>query len=383
MSEQQRTVANELSLNGVGIHTGQAVSLRVLPAGPNVGVVFIRSDLPHRPTISVKSGQVVDESQSFRRTTLTKDGVQIQTVEHFMAALWGMGIDNVYVEVSGSEMPGLDGSSAPLLAQLKTAGTVEQSAPRRFLSVREPVFVEEGDSCIAVFPGRHLSISYLLSYDHPLLKSQFVSYAQDGAAFETSIAPARTFCLKEEADALRAAGFGKGATFENTLVLGERGVMNNTLRFEDEFARHKILDLLGDLYLLGAPLRARVMAIRSGHTLNVKLVKKLSQAFEQWKVGSLSSATSDVMVGPQLDITQIQKILPHRYPFLLVDRIIELTKTPQSSLACSSLGALHFGVTMPPPAPALPPVPLAPARPPPLTPELPPLSEAPVPPAPA
>ena len=327
MSEQQRTIAKEFFLTGVGIHTGQAVSLRVLPAEPNVGVVFVRSDLPHRPTIPVKSVQVVDESQSFRRTTLTKDGVQVQTVEHFMAALWGMGIDNVYAEVSGSEMPGLDGSSAPWLSQLKAAGTVEQPAPRRWLSIREPVFVEEGDSCIAVFPARTLTISYLLSYDHPLLKSQFVSYTENGASFEETIAPARTFCLKEEADALRAAGFGKGATFENTLVLGERGVMNNTLRFEDEFARHKILDLLGDLYLLGAPLRARVIAIRSGHTLNVKLVKKLGQAFEQWKVGSLSCATADVMVGPQLDITQIQKILPHRYPFLLVDRIIELTET--------------------------------------------------------
>jgi UDP-3-O-[3-hydroxymyristoyl] N-acetylglucosamine deacetylase/3-hydroxyacyl-[acyl-carrier-protein] dehydratase len=328
MSEPQRTIARELFLNGVGIHTGEAVSLRVLPAGPDVGVVFIRSDLPHRPAIAVKSVQVVDERQSVRRTTLSKEGVQVQTVEHFMAALWGMGIDNVYAEVSGSEMPGLDGSSAPWLSQLKAAGTVEQPAPRRLLSVREPVFVEDEDAFIAVFPDHRLSIAYLLSYDHPRLKSQFVSYVQDGASFEESIAPARTFCLKEEADALRAAGFGKGATFENTLVVGEQGVMNNTpLRFDDEFARHKILDLLGDLYLLGAPLRARVIAIRSGHALNVKLIKKLSQALEQWKLGSLQSATSDVMVGPQLDITQIQKILPHRYPFLLVDRIIELTET--------------------------------------------------------
>jgi UDP-3-O-[3-hydroxymyristoyl] N-acetylglucosamine deacetylase/3-hydroxyacyl-[acyl-carrier-protein] dehydratase len=215
-----------------------------------------------------------------------------------------------------------------MFQQLKAAGTVEQPAPRRFLSLREPILVEEGSSSIAVFPDRVLRISYLLSYDHPLLRSQFVSYTQDGTtSFEETIAPARTFCLKEEAEALRAAGFGKGATFENTLVLGERGVVNNTLRFEDEFARHKILDLLGDLYLLGAPLRARVMAVRSGHGLNVKLIKKLGQALEQWKLGSLQSATAEVMVGPQLDITQIQKILPHRYPFLLVDRIIELTET--------------------------------------------------------
>src|SRR3989338_6407200 len=180
MSEQQRTIAKEVFLTGVGIHTGQDVLLRVLPAEPNVGVVFVRSDLPHRPTIPVNSVQVVDESQSFRRTTLTKDGVEIQTVEHFMAALWGMGIDNAYVEVSASEMPGLDGSSAPLLAQLKAAGTVEQAARRRLLSVREPVFVEECESCIAVFPDRPLSVSLLPLSARPLLKSQFVSYTQSG-----------------------------------------------------------------------------------------------------------------------------------------------------------------------------------------------------------
>ena len=165
MSEQQRTIAKEVFLTGVGIHTGQAVSLRVLPAEPNVGVVFVRSDLPHRPTIPVKSVQVVDESQSFRRTTLTKDGVQVQTVEHFMAALWGMGIDNVYAEVSGSEMPGLDGSSAPWLSQLKAAGTVEQPAQRRWLctmglrfGIARVCFDEknEEDGSIALLIGTNL-----------------------------------------------------------------------------------------------------------------------------------------------------------------------------------------------------------------------------------
>ena len=343
MSEQQRTIAKEVFMNGRGIHTGEAVSIRVLPAPPDAGVVFVRTDLPHRPTIPVKSAQVVDVGKSVRRTTLSKDGVEVQTVEHFMASLWGVGIDNAYVEVSNVEMPGLDGSAHQFVQQFAAAGTVEQPALRRYFSLREPIFVEEGESSIVVFPDRTLRISYMLSYDHPLLKAQFVSYALNGAAsFAETIAPARTFCLKEEAEALQRAGFGKGATFENTLILGEQGVLQNTLRFDDEFARHKVLDLLGDLYLFGARLRAHVIAVKSGHPLNVKLLKKLDQALEHWKLGSLQSASSEVMVGPQLDITQIQKILPHRYPFLLVDRIIELTETRAVGLKCVTINDYFF-----------------------------------------
>ena len=344
MGELQRTIAKDVFMNGLGIHTGEPVSVRVLPAPPETGIVFVRTDLPHRPTIPVKSVQVVDVGKSVRRTTLSREGVEVQTVEHFMASLWGVGIDNAYVEVSNTELPGLDGSALPFLQQFKAAGTVEQPAPRRYFSLREPVFVEEGDSSIAVFPDRALRISYLLSYaGHPLLRSQFVSYTLDGlGSFEQAIAPARTFCLRDEAEALRTAGFGKGATFDNTLVLGEDGVINNTLRFEDEFARHKILDLLGDLYLLGAHLRAHVIAIKSGHPLNVKLLKKLDQALAQWRLGALQSATSEVMVGPKLDITQIEKILPHRYPFLLIDRVTELTETRAVGIKCVTINDYFF-----------------------------------------
>ncbi len=327
MSERQHTVAKDVFMNGCGIHSGEPVSIRVLPAPPDTGIVFVRTDLPHRPAIPVKSAQVVDVGKSVRRTTLSCNGAEVQTVEHFMASLWAMQIDNAYVEVTASELPGMDGSAVEFYRHLNTVGTTEQPAPRRYITPREPVLVEEGESSISVFPDRELSVSYMLSYPHPLLKSQFVSFRASVASFEETIAPARTFCLREEADALRAAGFGKGATYENTLVLDRNGVIDNTLRFEDEFARHKVLDLLGDLYLLGAPLRARVVAIKSGHPLNVRLLKKLDQAMEQWKLGSLQSASSQVMVGPRLDITQIEKILPHRYPFLLVDRITELTET--------------------------------------------------------
>ena len=220
-------------MNGQGIHTGMPVSIRVLPASADTGIVFVRTDLPHRPSIAVKSAQVVSVEKSVRRTTLSKDGVEVQTVEHLMASLWGAGIDNAYVEVSSVEVPGLDGSAIQFMQQLKASGTVEQQAPKRYFSLREPIVVDEGDASIAVFPDRTLRISYTLSYPHPQLRSQFVSYALNGSAsFEETIAPARTFCLKEEVDSLKAAGFGKGANFENTLVLDSRGVMNNTLRFD-------------------------------------------------------------------------------------------------------------------------------------------------------
>lgn len=344
MSEWQHTIAQPVSMNGVGIHTGEPVSLRLVPAPAGAGIVFVRTDLPHRPTIPVTSAQVVDVGRSVRRTTISKDGVEVQTVEHFMASLWAAGIDNAYVEIGGSELPGLDGSAEPFLRQWLGVGTTEQPLPRRYFSLREPVCVQEGESSIIVFPDASFRISYVLSYNHPFLKSQFASFSsQNGASFVDTIAPARTFCLQEEAEALRAAGLGRGASADNTLVVGREGVMSNTpLRFENEFARHKVLDLTGDLYLLGAPLKAHVVAIKSGHPLNVRLLKKLDQAMEQWRLGSLQAASSEVMVGPRLDITQIQKILPHRYPFLLVDRVTELTETRAVGIKCVTINDYFF-----------------------------------------
>ena len=342
MPESQQTITKTVSISGAGLHTGESVVLRVMPAEPNVGIVFVRTDLPHRPTIPALPCYAADESGGMRRTVLAKDGAQVQTVEHFMAALWGLGIDNVYVEVSGVELPGLDGSAAAFVQLLKSAGLQAQDAPRKFFSVREPIVLEDGEATVAVFPSDALKVSYTLSYDHPLLKAQFVSFSRNGRPFEDTIAPARTFCLLEEAEALRAKGFGKGATYDNTLVVGEGGVLHNTLRFEDEFVRHKILDLLGDLYVLGAHLRGHVIAIKSGHPLNIRLLHKLDQAMAQWKLGSLQSGSQEVMVGPQLDITQIQNILPHRYPFLLVDRIISLTETKAVGLKCVTINDYFF-----------------------------------------
>ncbi len=340
--DQQQTLARAAAVNGIGLHTGEPVSMRVLPAPPDTGIVFVRMDLPHRPAIPAAPCHAVEREGEMRRTILAKEGAEVQTVEHFMAALWGLGIDNAYVEVSGIELPGLDGSAAGFVEMLKSAGLAPQDAPRQFFSPKEPMVLEDGEAVIAVFPDRALRISYTLNYNHPALKSQFASFGANSQPFEEAIAPARTFCLSEEVETLRAKGFGKGATHENTLVVGSGGVIKNTLRFEDEFVRHKILDLLGDLYLLGAHLRARVIAIKSGHPLNVRLLHKLDQAREQWKLGSIHSGTKEVMVGPQLDITQIERILPHRYPFLLVDRVTELTETRAVGLKCVTINDYFF-----------------------------------------
>jgi UDP-3-O-[3-hydroxymyristoyl] N-acetylglucosamine deacetylase / 3-hydroxyacyl-[acyl-carrier-protein] dehydratase len=326
MSELQRTLAKDVSVRGNGLHTGSAVILRLVPAPENAGIQFIRTDLTERPVVPANSTSAVENSIG-RRTVLSKDSAQVHTTEHLMGALWGCGVDNAYVEVSGVEIPGLDGSAKPFVEMIKSAGVIEQGAPRKYFSPREPIALEEEESAIAIYPANDFRVSYTLSYDHPMLKSQFATFSLDAGSFEELIAPARTFCLQEEAEALRTKGFGKGANYENTLVLGKNGVVENKLRFEDEFVRHKILDLIGDLYLLGGHLRAHVIALKSGHSLNIKLVHKLCQAMEQWKLGSIQSGTKEVMVGPTLDIIQIQKILPHRYPFLLVDRVLELSET--------------------------------------------------------
>lgn len=343
MSDLQRTIGQEVYLSGAGLHTGTEVSVRILPAPENAGIVFVRSDIPSRPEIPAYCSECIQTDQSVRRTTLAKDGYQVQTVEHLMSALWGAGVDNASVEVSGEEMPGLDGSALDYLKAIEAAGTVEQGEPRKYFSVREPVVVEDGESSLAIYPDSGFKVSYLLSYPHPLLKSQYVTFAENnGATYGESVAPARTFCLKEEAEALKAAGFGKGANFENTLVLDESGVMNNTMRLDDECARHKLMDLIGDLFLLGKRLRGRVVAIKSGHRLNAKLVKKLKQIDESWNVGALRSGAGETMVGPSLDIMQIQKILPHRYPFLLIDRVLEIDEQKAVGVKCVTINDNFF-----------------------------------------
>jgi UDP-3-O-[3-hydroxymyristoyl] N-acetylglucosamine deacetylase/3-hydroxyacyl-[acyl-carrier-protein] dehydratase len=239
-------------------------------------------------------------------------------VEHFLSAVAGMAIDNLEVEINGSEMPHVDGSALPFVAALKKAEFAEQNAPKKVISITRPVSLTIDDSSIVALPAPSgLTISCTLLYDSPFVGSQNLTVRVTEDEYEKGIAPARTFCLASEVQALLDQGLGKGANYSNTLVVGENGPLENTLRFHDEYVRHKMLDILGDLYLLGAFLRARVVAVKSGHTLNMRFVKKLLKVV----AGRERKAAGQETI---LDVREIQKILPHRYPFLLIDKVIEM-----------------------------------------------------------
>lgn len=323
--EHQKTIQNEVSIEGIGLHTGNKVRVRFKPAMGNSGINFVRVDLPDKPVIKAHIGNVIDLVTRPRRTSVGKQDIEVQTIEHVMATLVALGIDNITIEIDSNEFPGMDGSASPFLEVLRKAGIREIEDPKKYFRIREALWVEEDDASIVILPADDFKISYTLSYSHPVLKAQYVSFVLSEEGFEKEIAPSRTFCLEIEAEKLRVQGLGKGANYENTLVVGEGGIVRNTLRYPDEFARHKVLDLMGDLYLLGIPIKGHVLAIKSGHPLNIKLLQKIySHYLKQQEAGIKSPAYQVESVGRQLDINAIHRILPHRYPFLLVDRILEL-----------------------------------------------------------
>ncbi len=321
--DKQRTIEKEASLKGIGLHTAKKVSVTFKPAEIDTGINFIRTDLPDRPVIKASIGSLLSQSRSPRRTSIGRDGIEIHTIEHLMAALSGLCIDNIYIEIDNDEVPGLDGSSLNFLEILSKAGIKEQEKSRRYYLVKEPIFVEEEGSAIVVVPSRDFKISYTLNYNHPLLKVQFLEINFNEEVFKNELASSRTFCLESEAQELQQQGLGRGANYENTLVVGEKGVIKNKLRYQDEFIRHKILDLLGDLYILGEPLRGHIIALRSGHSLNLKLSRKIDQQRQRYSLGGVG-VDYHPQEGEELDREAIMKILPHRDPFLFVDKIISL-----------------------------------------------------------
>lgn len=306
---KQRTLMHAAEFCGRGLHTGQEVKFRVSPSPENTGIVFCRTDLD--PDLKVRASVENVRSDELRQTALVVGTGVIRTIEHLMATFHGLGIDNALVEVSGDEIPAMDGSAKDFSETFMRIGFQEQSALRKWIEVKQPVFVDHGDQSLILLPERGLSISYTLSYRHQDLQDQFLSMAIVPEIFERELASARTFCLKQEAEHLLAQGFGKGANVDNTLVFERNRPMENTLRFENEACRHKMMDLLGDLFLAGGFVRGHVVATRSGHTLNLELVRKILMAQEK-PFPELSST---------LTVDQIQQIIPHRYPFLFVDRI--------------------------------------------------------------
>ncbi len=325
MNERQRTIAKEFSLSGIGLHTGNKVKAVFKPAPPNRGIMFERIDLAGRPIFSANIASVLVDTAVPRCTTIAQGAAAIHTVEHLMSVLSGLGIDNLKIELDGNELPGLDGSGIEFLRGFKRAGMVEQNSLRQYFNVQEPIGVELNGSAIFMTPAQDFKISYLLDYAHPVLRAQFFSACIERDVFEKDIAPCRTFCLEKEAEELKKMGLGKGATYENTLVVGQKGVKENALRFPDEFARHKVLDLIGDLYLLGMPIRGHIYAVKSGHTLNIALLKKIQQQKEKFEAG-VHASFYPPKGKREIDIQEIMKILPHRYPFLLVDKVIELER---------------------------------------------------------
>jgi len=317
MRRNQRTIKSPFELAGAGLHSGAEAKVRVLPSDADSGVVFVRTDMPDAPEIPAAYRFI---SENPRRTSLKNDEAEVHTVEHLCAALMGLGIDNLKVEVSGPEMPGLDGSSLPWLEQIQRAGILEQKSARKILEIREPVVVNTGDSFITAVPNDHegLALSYTLDFPGTPVGSQFLSLDVTPDSFKEKIAPARTFCFASEIQELTERGLGKGATRENTIVVGSPAENGIPPRFADELVRHKMLDLLGDLFLLGADIQGRVVATKTGHAANRKLVGRLIETLEASELaGSIHPATA-------MDIKEILNLLPHRYPFLLIDRVIEL-----------------------------------------------------------
>lgn len=271
---RQRTLKTSVKLDGIGLQTGHKVTVTLGPAPAGRGIDFIRSDLPGRPCLNLNEvvlGPVAGSPE--RRTTIGSGDIQIQTTEHLLAVFSALGVDNATVEIDSAELPGMDGSAKGFLDAVRQAGVMEQDAPKKVFEVKEPIWSSSADALLVLLPGGSFRVSYTLAY--PGIGSQFFSADIDEATFEREISPARTFCSESEAMQLLKMGLGKGANYENTLVMGSDGPVSNTLRFPDEPVRHKVLDLVGDLYLAGGYIKAHVVALKSGHKLNMELVRKL------------------------------------------------------------------------------------------------------------
>lgn len=314
-TRMQRTISRPAEVTGVGLHTGQEVTVRVKPAPPGTGIVFVRTDIPGYARIPCQAQYRINEQ---RRTALRANEGEVHTVEHLLSVAMALGIDNLEVEMTGIEMPGLDGSARDFMALFDEAGVHEQDEPCTEFVVTEPIGVQSKDASLVAMPCDHgLRISYTMDYPLPNLPSMHYSLEVTPERYREEIAPARTFCLRREAEALQAAGFGLGANEENTVVLNDDGSVMGELRFPDEPVRHKILDLIGDLALVGAPIRAHIIALKSGHEMNASLARKIVALREED-----DAEPSEPITG--LDIREITKILPHRYPFLMIDRVTEV-----------------------------------------------------------
>lgn len=310
----QRTLKTQVEISGVGLHTGAKVKAVLKPSPADTGIVFERVDLDGAPEIPANADSIVPAN---RRTTLRNGIAEVDTVEHFLSACHGLGVDNLRVELNGPEFPSADGSARPIADTLLAAGIVEQKSPKKIFKVEEPIYVREKDASIVALPSDEPGLKIQYHFSYPNYAPRTVHYKVDSEDYRDTIAPARTFVMEEEIEALKAKGLGKGANAENTVVMRHHGKPPE-MRFPDEYARHKVLDLLGDIYLAGAEIHGHLIATKSGHSTNAKFVKRVVEELQgREERGQLAHSTA-------LDIKEVMKILPHRYPFLLIDRVIEV-----------------------------------------------------------
>ncbi len=272
----QRTLRRQISCAGIGLHSGHKVTLTLKPAPVDTGIRFRRSDLGVE--IPARIGAVAGLQYA---TVLGHDGATVETVEHLLAALVSVGIDNLIIELTHNEVPIMDGSAAPFLYLVHEAGVKRLGAPRRYLKILQAVQISKGDKRIAVYPSDHFKVTYTISFDHPLLRHQSRTERITEQTFAEHIAPARTFGFLKEVEWLRQNGLALGGSLDNAIVIGDTGVLN-ALRFEDEFVRHKILDAVGDLALLGYPLIGHVVAHRAGHALHTALAARVLDERDAW-----------------------------------------------------------------------------------------------------
>ena len=347
--DKQHTINTEASISGTGLHTGILVDLTLKPATPGFGLQFQRIDLPGKPIIKADCDLVTDTS---RGTTLEANGAKVSTVEHVLGALVGMGIDNCLLEVNGPEMPIMDGSSEPFVDIIEKAGIAEQDAAKTWYSIDENIYLQDEKKRVdmVAMPAAEYSVTTLIDFNSPVLGTQHASL-KHMSDFKTEIAPCRTFCFLHELEMLLDNNLIKGGDVNNAIVVVDKpvgaveierlkkifqkdkievkseGYLNNLeLRFPNEPARHKLLDVVGDLALVGYPIKAKIIASRPGHSSNVEFAKKIKQFIKKNK-HTRGVPVYDPTSPPVFDQTYIEKKLPHRYPFLLLDKIIELSDT--------------------------------------------------------
>ncbi|MCJ8500944.1 UDP-3-O-acyl-N-acetylglucosamine deacetylase [Desulfatitalea alkaliphila] len=286
----QKTIGREVACSGIGVHSGRPVRLCVKPAPENHGIKFARTDLPGQPPIPARFNRVVDTSLA---TVIGSDGFIVSTIEHLMAALSGLGIDNALVEVDAHELPIMDGSAGPFVALLQSAGVVDQDAPRFYLIIEHPLELEEENKFVGIYPASHYRITCTIEYAHPLIGNQTKDVVITPGHFAKQIAGARTFGFLHEVEYMQKYGLAQGGSLDNAVVIdGDRVLNEGGLRYADEFVRHKLLDCVGDFSLLGLPLIGHVVTKRSGHAFNHSLLEKIFLEKGAWRTSTLEQSPS-------------------------------------------------------------------------------------------